>query len=725
MLRFLGFGTPPWENPDYRVRLDFASRSEQRPRLRFLALHDVHEEVRVAAVKSLTQDADLLEVIRESPCSRSVTTALRLLQSPEHLLEAVKMTSLSESQRLAVFDRIEPVPLSLLRELIGGPLPPQLRLRVFEHFPPGPELDALFKPELPEALARIILTRTENQDLALRAFRECKPFSLRLVAAERLREESTLHELFAQESDPRLRAALIELMRDAAFLEKVLDSEDEEALRAVVARRLQDPVRLRELALTDHNPLVRLAAAERLGCPEARFEVALDNLDPRIGLAALASGNVPDERLLELGQRARHPAVRRNAIERLTALEQLSEAALTGLPIDSRWYARRRLGKVDLHNLSEIRHVATLVNIAREEPLPYVRQMALRQISETDTLRQLREDDPSLAPLITALLSETEGPLGLRFLDIPLRPYQMGLFNVTGSQFAEWKRQTGPAEAAAPYAALGELPVTGLGLAEAEAFCNWLSTRDTAAQYRLPFLHEWRHAALADNPSWYVDAVRAFEKGEGPALLHFASREGRRGRLYSVPNPWGLLDPLGNVLEWVNDRVYSQAWLEVAANLDPLARFESGPDGLPPLQTFAIAAGNHWADKRISAGRWERLIHAPNLAGSAADLVGFRVLRWPIYPRHQPALHRLLLQREVRFGFVQEQVISDAARALNIPRAKVAGRFLVAPTELASAQDYQHLLRIKQSWDRCGANTDIISTPITAEAAAEVRPASS
>jgi len=80
-------------------------------------------------------------------------------------------------------------------------------------------------------------------------------------------------------------------------------------------------------------------------------------------------------------------------------------------------------------------------------------------------------------------------------------------------------------------------PVTGISLADAEKYVNWLSER-TNKTYRLPSKTEWEYAAKAG--------------GKQPRKnVNNCSGTGMVSIKYGKYNGWGLKNYIGNVQEWV------------------------------------------------------------------------------------------------------------------------------------------------------------------------------
>lgn len=164
----------------------------------------------------------------------------------------------------------------------------------------------------------------------------------------------------------------------------------------------------------------------------------------------------------------------------------------------------------------------------------------------------------------------------------------------------------------------------------ANKYCEWLSAQ-TGHFYRLPTEAEWEYACRAGTTTAYFF-------GDDPAKLadyawyHANSKEKYQKVGTKKPNPWGLYDMYGNVMEWTADQFvadYFERLKTPAAN--PFVR----PDALYPRSV----RGGGWASDAAqlrsayrmgSDASWEQ--QDPQLPKSIwyltdAPWVGFRLVR--------------------------------------------------------------------------------------------------
>ena len=132
----------------------------------------------------------------------------------------------------------------------------------------------------------------------------------------------------------------------------------------------------------------------------------------------------------------------------------------------------------------------------------------------------------------------------------------------------------------------GTRPAIGATWLNAMTFCRWLSKK-TGKKYRLPTEAEWEYAARAGTDTAYffgtdpkqLAAYAWFEDNSDQTTHEVAGKK---------PNPWGLYDMLGNVLEWVHD-FYDPAAYAVTAKQSPALN----PKG-PKQGKVHVARGGSW-----------------------------------------------------------------------------------------------------------------------------------
>jgi len=112
----------------------------------------------------------------------------------------------------------------------------------------------------------------------------------------------------------------------------------------------------------------------------------------------------------------------------------------------------------------------------------------------------------------------------------------------------------------------GKRPAIGATWHCADVFCKWLSKK-TGKKYRLPTEAEWEYACRAGTTTPYsfadaddIEDYAWFEDNSegdmGDMMTHEVAQK--------KPNPWGLFDMHGNVMEWVQDFYSPTAYAEAA-----------------------------------------------------------------------------------------------------------------------------------------------------------------
>jgi formylglycine-generating enzyme required for sulfatase activity len=174
----------------------------------------------------------------------------------------------------------------------------------------------------------------------------------------------------------------------------------------------------------------------------------------------------------------------------------------------------------------------------------------------------------------------------------------------------------------------------------ANKYCQWLSAQ-TGHFYRLPTEAEWEYACRAGTDT-------AYSFGDDPALLgeyawYYKNAQDKYQRVGTKkPNPWGLYDMHGNVMEWTTDEFLPDYFERIAAS--PVNPFIQPETAYP--QTVR---GGGWDDdpnwlrsaaRRGSDAAWKQ--QDPQLPKSIwyftdAQWLGFRIVR----PRNIPSAEEM------------------------------------------------------------------------------------
>jgi formylglycine-generating enzyme required for sulfatase activity len=166
----------------------------------------------------------------------------------------------------------------------------------------------------------------------------------------------------------------------------------------------------------------------------------------------------------------------------------------------------------------------------------------------------------------------------------------------------------------------------------ANKYCQWLSAK-TGQFYRLPTEAEWEYAARAGT------TTPCFFDKDGGKLAEYAWFEQNSDFKYQKvgkkkPNPWGLCDIYGNVVEWVLDQYDPDYYKQCAGNGGIVDPWNKATKPYPHS-----VRGGSWDDEAVmcrSAARrgsdrsWK--MQDPQLPKSIwyfsdAQFVGFRVVR--------------------------------------------------------------------------------------------------
>ena len=308
---------------------------------------------------------------------------------------------------------------------------------------------------------------------------------------------------------------------------------------------------------------------------------------------------------------------------------------------------------------------------AKKDDLDLVRSIRARIVAETAVTREEEmKDYDSVIPLTDVPYhmvaipggkylmgsptgeshrKEDEGPQR----EIEVAPFWMGKYEITWEQFEPFmitavsrnpdgsprrvpENPEDPdivSSPTSPYVEMsfgmgaGKHPAISMTQHAASKFCQWLSAQ-TGHYYRLPTEAEWEYACRAgtttayhfgDNPE-LLDEYEWYWKE--PAGLDAYEEVGQK-----KPNPWGLYDMHGNVMEWCLDQYFSDA-------------YQGDRLTLPALHLYPrVARGGSWYDepdllrsaaRTASSSDWKQ--QDPQLPKSIwyhtdATWVGFRIVR--------------------------------------------------------------------------------------------------
>lgn len=178
-------------------------------------------------------------------------------------------------------------------------------------------------------------------------------------------------------------------------------------------------------------------------------------------------------------------------------------------------------------------------------------------------------------------------------------------------------------------------PAIGMTQYGAIQFCKWLYLK-TGIFYRLPTEAEWEYAVKAGTASKYF-----FGENDNLLTEYAWYEKNSNGETHGIglkkPNPWGLYDILGNVMEWTSDQYEANTY---HSRTDPIQKDPKIP--IQKLYPGAIRGGNYKSpasdlrsSKRFySKADWKRI--DPQIPKSKwwfpeAPFLGLRVVR-PLNP---------------------------------------------------------------------------------------------
>jgi len=210
------------------------------------------------------------------------------------------------------------------------------------------------------------------------------------------------------------------------------------------------------------------------------------------------------------------------------------------------------------------------------------------------------------------------------------RPFAIGKVELTFREYDSFVKATGytsPSDKGwgTEYWGRNKTPVFNVSWHDAVNYLDWLSEQ-TGAHYRLPTEAEWEYAARASTTT-------PFSTGEciDTDLANFHGKEAfkecelsqlYRGKVIDTgsfpPNPWGLHDVHGNILEWTADCWHDNyagapddgsAWLNSGENVNCDRR---------------VLRGGSWSGRALEL---RSVTRANNLSHHKSIFIGFRVVR--------------------------------------------------------------------------------------------------
>ena len=231
--------------------------------------------------------------------------------------------------------------------------------------------------------------------------------------------------------------------------------------------------------------------------------------------------------------------------------------------------------------------------------------------------------DSSAGPLMVVIPAGSFG-MGSRGLtgepdeqperQVSVRGFLIGANEVTFADYDRFARATGRRAPDDFGWGRGRLPVVDVSWADAQDYAQWLS-RQTGKRYRLPTEAEWEFAARGGTKSTYWWGY-ASESGRALCFDCGTNWDGRSTAPVGSfgPNPFGLYDTAGNVLEWIQD-CYHPSY--EGAPIDGSAR----TNGACPARVARGGAFNRPAKSMRSTARMQ---FPPD---THVNMLGFRLVR--------------------------------------------------------------------------------------------------
>jgi formylglycine-generating enzyme required for sulfatase activity len=198
--------------------------------------------------------------------------------------------------------------------------------------------------------------------------------------------------------------------------------------------------------------------------------------------------------------------------------------------------------------------------------------------------------------------------------EVAVGRFLIGAREITFSEYEQFARSIGSRLPDGLDWGSSQQPVAGVTWDDAVAYAQWLS-RETGRRYRLPSEAEWEYAARAGRPKafWWGNEA---EIGRAVCFDCGTQWDNRVAAPVAslAPNPFGLYDTAGNVMEWVGDcwsPDYAGAPADARTRTDGDCRFRVARGGAfnKPAVAMRSAARNHF------------------VPATRIDMLGFRIVR--------------------------------------------------------------------------------------------------
>jgi len=245
------------------------------------------------------------------------------------------------------------------------------------------------------------------------------------------------------------------------------------------------------------------------------------------------------------------------------------------------------------------------------------------QVEAALKIAEVLEADPATKDRV----SKTERP---QHKVVITKPYLMSTTEVTVGQFKRFAAATKyltEAEKAAPssaspqpsqtylnpsYAVTDDFPAAVMTWNDALAYCAWLSEQEKKI-YRLPTEAEWEFACRAGTTTQFSFGNDYQEMSKYG--WHWANAGGKSHPVATLlPNPFGLFDIHGNLLEWCSDYA-DDNWYAITSPNDPIG---------PTTGLRRILRGGYWNNNATLGRSAFRASRSPT---DRFFYVGFRVVR--------------------------------------------------------------------------------------------------